>query len=153
MAQTGGIARYGFAGMFWKSAPKENWPVDEEYLAAIEELWEEPFGDMRQELVFIGQGLDKEDIINRLNDCLLTEEEKVIACALSKIAGADFVKTSTGFSTGGATFDDVALMRKVVGNSVGVKASGGVKSFEDAQKMVECGASRIGTSSGVKLLN
>lgn len=73
--QAGGIARYGFAGMFWKSIPKERWPQDQEYLDSIAEVWEEPFGDMRQELVFIGQGLNKEHIIQRLNDCLLDDEE------------------------------------------------------------------------------
>ncbi|MEO1621809.1 MAG: zinc metallochaperone GTPase ZigA [Cyanobacteria bacterium J06632_3] len=74
-SQAGGMARYGFAGMFWKAVPKENWPQDEEYLASIKEKWVEPFGDMRQELVFIGQGLDKEGIIQALDECLLNEEE------------------------------------------------------------------------------
>ena len=74
-SQAGGIARYGFAGLFWKAVPKERWPEDEEYLAAIADLWEEPFGDMRQELVFIGQGLDKDHITKTLDACLLTEEE------------------------------------------------------------------------------
>ncbi len=74
-SQAGGIARYGFAGMFWKSVPKENWPSDEEYLATIEKQWVEPFGDMRQELVFIGQGLNQEEMTHALDDCLLSEEE------------------------------------------------------------------------------
>ncbi len=74
-SQAGGIARYGFAGMFWKAVPKENWPTDEDYLASIEKQWVEPFGDMRQELVFIGQGLDQANITRALNDCLLSEEE------------------------------------------------------------------------------
>lgn len=74
-SQAGGMARYGAAGLFWKAVPKEQWPDDPEYLKAIEEQWVEPFGDMRQELVFIGQGLDKHDIIARLNACLLDEEE------------------------------------------------------------------------------
>ncbi|MEM9219848.1 MAG: zinc metallochaperone GTPase ZigA [Cyanobacteria bacterium P01_F01_bin.150] len=74
-SQAGGMARYGFAGMFWKAIPKENWPQDEDYLAAIKKQWVEPFGDMRQELVFIGQGLDKERIIQALDECLLSEEE------------------------------------------------------------------------------
>lgn len=74
-SQAGGMARYGAAGLFWKAVPKEQWPEDPEYLTAIEEQWVEPFGDMRQELVFIGQGLDKSDIINRLEDCLLSEEQ------------------------------------------------------------------------------
>jgi deoxyribose-phosphate aldolase len=83
---------------------------------------------------------------------LLTEEEKVKACLLSKEAGADFVKTSTGFAGGGATVEDVALMRRVVGPEMGVKASGGVHNFEEAQSMVAAGATRIGASAGVKIV-
>jgi deoxyribose-phosphate aldolase len=82
---------------------------------------------------------------------LLTDEEKVIASQLSKVAGADFVKTSTGFGPGGATPEDVALMRRVVGPSIGVKAAGGIRTFEDAQKMIAAGASRIGASASVKI--
>ena len=87
-----------------------------------------------------------------IETCLLTNEEKVRACKLSKEAGADFVKTSTGFSFGGATVNDVKLMRETVGENMGVKASGGVKTREDFLKMIEAGATRIGTSSGAKLL-
>jgi len=85
--------------------------------------------------------------------CLLTDEEKVKACELAVAAGADYVKTSTGFSTGGATAEDIALMRKTVGPDLGVKASGGVRSLEDMKKMVEAGATRIGASSGVAIMN
>ncbi len=74
-SQAGGVARYGFAGMFWKAVPKESWPTDKDYLAHIQKQWVEPFGDMRQELVFIGQGLDQEGITQALDDCLLSEEE------------------------------------------------------------------------------
>jgi G3E family GTPase len=74
-SQAGGIARYGFAGMFWKAVPKENWPDDSDYLASIEKQWVEPFGDMRQELVFIGQKLDQQAMIKALDRCLLSEEE------------------------------------------------------------------------------
>ena len=74
-SQAGGIARYGFAGLFWKAVPKKDWPTDEEYLENIKKTWVEPFGDMRQELVFIGQELQKEKIILALDDCLLKEEE------------------------------------------------------------------------------
>lgn len=87
-----------------------------------------------------------------IETCLLSDEEKVRACELSVKAGADFVKTSTGFSTGGATPEDVALMRKTVGEHVGVKASGGVRSLEDMKKMIAAGANRIGASSGVKIM-
>lgn len=83
---------------------------------------------------------------------LLTDEEKVLASRLSKEAGADFVKTSTGFSTGGATVADVKLMRETVGAGLGVKASGGVRSLEDVESMIEAGASRIGASSGVQIM-
>jgi deoxyribose-phosphate aldolase len=84
--------------------------------------------------------------------CLLTEEEKVRACELSVKAGADFVKTSTGFSTGGATAEDVALMRKTVGPDTGVKAAGGIRTFEDAKKMIEAGANRLGCSAGIAIV-
>ncbi|MDX1436544.1 MAG: deoxyribose-phosphate aldolase [Anaerolineales bacterium] len=83
---------------------------------------------------------------------LLTREEKVAACLLAKEAEADFVKTSTGFSGGGATSEDVALMRQVVGSGVGVKASGGIRTREDAQSMVSAGATRIGASAGVTII-
>lgn len=87
-----------------------------------------------------------------IETCLLTDEEKVRACLASKRAGADYVKTSTGFSTGGATVHDVKLMRETVGPEMGVKASGGVSTHEDLLAMVEAGASRIGTSKGVKII-
>ena len=87
-----------------------------------------------------------------IETCLLTDEEKIKACELSQKAGADFVKTSTGFSTVGATVHDIALMRKTVGAEMGVKASGGVHTHEEALAMVEAGATRIGASAGVKLL-
>ena len=74
-SQAGGIARYGFAGMFWKAVPKKNWPDDKESLASIEKQWTEPFGDMRQELVFIGQNLDRHNMVKALDACLLSEEE------------------------------------------------------------------------------
>lgn len=83
---------------------------------------------------------------------LLTDEEKVVACQLAKVAGADFVKTSTGFGPGGATLEDVALMRRVVGPTIGVKAAGGIKTYADAQKMIAAGASRIGASASVKII-
>lgn len=83
---------------------------------------------------------------------LLTDKEKIQACKLAKEAGADFVKTSTGFSSGGATVEDVKLMRSTVGPEMGVKASGGVRTYEDAKKMLAAGATRIGASSGVKIV-
>jgi len=83
---------------------------------------------------------------------LLTDEEKVVACQLAKVAGADYVKTSTGFGPGGATAADVALMRRVVGPSIGVKAAGGIRTLADAQQMIAAGASRLGASASVKIL-
>jgi len=82
----------------------------------------------------------------------LTDEEKITACLIAKEAGADFVKTSTGFSSGGATVEDIALMRSVVGKEMGVKASGGIRTYADALKMVEAGANRIGASSGIRIV-
>lgn len=87
-----------------------------------------------------------------LETCLLTDEEKVKACELSKEAGADFVKTSTGFSTGGATAHDIKLMRETVGPEMGVKASGGVRTYEDAVLMIENGATRVGASASVAIV-
>lgn len=88
-----------------------------------------------------------------LETALLTDEEKVIASQLSKAAGADFVKTSTGFGPGGATAEDVALMRRVVGPDLGVKASGGVRNYADTQAMIAAGATRIGASAGVAIVS
>ena len=87
-----------------------------------------------------------------IETCLLTDEEKVRACELAVKAGADYVKTSTGFSTGGATKEDIALMRKTVGPDIGVKASGGVRNAADAEAMIEAGATRIGASAGIEIV-
>ena len=87
-----------------------------------------------------------------IETALLNDEEKVTACLLAKEAGADFVKTSTGFSGGGATVEDINLMRRVVGPGMGVKASGGVRDFEDARNMVQAGATRLGASAGVMIV-
>ena len=88
-----------------------------------------------------------------IETCLLTDEEKIKACQIAKEAGADFVKTSTGFSTGGATVEDIRLMRETVGKDMGVKASGGVRDFEKVRAMIDAGATRIGTSSAAGILN
>ena len=87
-----------------------------------------------------------------IETCLLTDEEKVKACKAAKAAGAHFVKTSTGFSTGGATTHDIALMRKTVGPEMGVKASGGIRDYETAMAMIEAGANRIGASAGIAIV-
>lgn len=88
-----------------------------------------------------------------IETCLLTDDEKIKACELSKNAGAHFVKTSTGFSVGGATKEDIALMRKTVGDDLGVKASGGVRTYANAMEMIQSGASRIGASSSIDIIN
>jgi len=95
-----------------------------------------------------GQGMILKVIIEA---CYLTEREKIEICLLAKDVGADFVKSSTGFA-GGARVEDIRLMRKTVGNALGVKAAGGIRSYSDTIKMIEAGASRIGTSSGVKIM-
>ena len=87
-----------------------------------------------------------------LETSLLTDEEKVKACTVCKLVGADFVKTSTGYSTGGATESDIALMRSTVGPEMGVKASGGIRTYEDAVTMIKAGANRLGASSGIKII-
>ncbi|HHV45461.1 MAG TPA: deoxyribose-phosphate aldolase [Tissierellia bacterium] len=87
-----------------------------------------------------------------IETCLLSEEEKIKACELSREAGADYVKTSTGFSTGGATVEDVMLMKKTIGDSMKIKASGGIRDYKTAMVMIEAGASRIGASSSVKIV-
>lgn len=87
-----------------------------------------------------------------IETCYLSEEEKIIACKLAMKAGAKFVKTSTGYGTNGATVDDVMLMRKTVGNEMGIKASGGIRTSKDALEMLSAGADRIGTSSGVSII-
>lgn len=88
-----------------------------------------------------------------IETCLLNDEEKVKACEISKEAGADFVKTSTGFSTGGATKEDIALMRKTVGENLGVKASGGIRDYNTAMEMINAGASRIGASASIAIIS
>ena len=87
-----------------------------------------------------------------IETCLLSDAEKVSICTIAKEAGADFVKTSTGFSTGGATVEDVALMRRTVGPGMGVKASGGIRNYAAAAAMIDAGATRIGTSAGVQIV-
>lgn len=116
--------------------------------AAKDQNWELLYEDIKA-VVEAANGVLVKVIIET---CLLTDEEKVKACEMAVKAGAHFVKTSTGFSTGGATAADVALMRQTVGESVGVKASGGVRTAEDMKVMVEAGANRIGTSGGVSLV-
>ena len=104
----------------------------------------------------IGQVVDAADgncVKVIIETCLLTKKEKILACEIARSAGANFVKTSTGFSSGGANVDDVKLMRKTVGEDMGVKASGGIRTLEDVRAMVNAGADRIGTSNGVEIVS
>ena len=115
--------------------------------ALKDKLYDVVLSDIREVKKACGNALLKVII----ETCLLTDEEKVKACELAKEAGADFVKTSTGFSTGGAKAEDVALMRKTVGSYMGVKASGGIRDKETAESMLKAGASRLGTSATIAI--
>ena len=115
--------------------------------ALKDKLYDVVLSDIREVKKACGNALLKVII----ETCLLTDEEKVKACELAKEAGADFVKTSTGFSTGGAKAEDVALMRKTVGSDMGVKASGGIRDKETAESMLKAGASRLGTSATIAI--
>lgn len=116
---------------------------DQEYSRIIDEIWS------------IKQLCKEKDLLLKviIETALLQKEEIIIACLLAKKAGADFVKTSTGFANGGATVSDVSLMRQVVGTKMGVKASGGIRTREDAVNMLRSGANRIGTSNAVSMMN
>ncbi len=118
----------------------------------IGRLKSERYAEVEADIRAVVDAADGHTVKVILETALLTDEEKVIACVLAQNAGADFVKTSTGFASGGASPQDVALMRRVVGASMGVKASGGIRSVEDAVAMVESGASRIGASASVAIL-
>ena len=104
-----------------------------------------------QDILAVRKACEKKTLKVIIETCLLTDEEKRTACRLAEKAGADFVKTSTGFSTGGATAEDVALMRGEVGTRLGVKASGGIRDKETAQRMIDAGASRLGTSATIAI--
>jgi deoxyribose-phosphate aldolase len=108
--------------------------------------------EVRNDISAVVTAADNRIVKVIIEACLLSNDEKILACELSMQAGAHFVKTSTGFSTGGATAEDVALMRKVVGDKMGVKASGGIRDIETAMKMINAGANRIGTSNGVVIV-
>lgn len=108
---------------------------------------------VQSDIEAVVKAADKKALVKVIIEtCLLTDEEKVNACKAAMAAKADFVKTSTGFSTGGATVEDIRLMRKTVGPDMGVKASGGVRDFEKAMAMIEAGATRIGTSSAAGIM-
>lgn len=109
--------------------------------------------DVREDIAAVVQAAQGRALVKVIIEtCLLTDEEKVTVCRLAQEAGADFVKTSTGFSTGGATAEDVALMKQTVGDAMSVKASGGIRSLDAALTMIAAGADRIGTSSGIQII-
>lgn len=110
------------------------------------------YGEVEDEIRAVKEACGERILKVIIETCLLTEEEKIKMCEIVTSAGADFIKTSTGFSTAGATFADVELMKKHVGEKVGVKAAGGISSFADAQEFVRLGAKRLGTSRLVKIL-
>ncbi len=117
-------------------------------------LKSEAFGLIMNEIQAVTGTAHNQGAITKviLETALLTRREKILACLISKAAGADFVKTSTGFGTGGATIEDVELMRRVVGSEMGVKAAGGIRTYTDALAMIKAGASRLGASAGVKIV-
>ena len=112
------------------------------------------YAEVYEDVLKVTEACHKQDVLLKviLETCLLEREEKIIACLLCKEAGADFVKTSTGFNKAGATPEDVELMRRVVGPEMGVKAAGGVRSLADAQMMLKVGANRLGTSAGLTIV-
>ena len=117
-------------------------------------LKSEAYGLILNEIQTVTQTAHNQGAITKiiLETALLTRGEKILACLISKAAEADFVKTSTGFGTGGATIEDVELMRRVVGSEMGVKAAGGIRTYADAMAMIKAGASRLGASAGVKIV-
>ena len=130
--------------------------ADIDYVLNIRDLKSKPSDVVLEDLVLLNLAPKKvnDDVVTKLiiECCCLTDDEKVLACRLAKKAGFDFVKTSTGFGSGGATAEDVALMRRTVGKTMGVKAAGGIRTLDDAMKMIAAGANRIGCSAGVSII-
>lgn len=118
----------------------------------IGDLKDKKYDDILQEIKAIHKACNGKILKVIIETCLLTEEEKIKMCEIVTESGAEFIKTSTGFSTSGAKFEDVALMKKYVGKDVEIKPAGGISSFEDAEKFVELGADRLGTSRLVKII-
>lgn len=118
----------------------------------IGDLKDKKYDDILQEIKAIHKACNGKILKVIIETCLLTEEEKIKMCEIVTESGAEFIKTSTGFSTSGAKFEDVALMKKYVGKDIKIKPAGGISSFEDAEKFVELGADRLGTSRLVKII-
>ena len=130
--------------------------TDIDYVLNLRDLRSKPSDAVLEDLTLMNLAPKKvcDDVVTKLiiECCYLTDDEKVLACRLAKKAGFDFVKTSTGFGTGGATVEDVALMRRTVGKTMGVKAAGGIRTLDDALKMLAAGADRLGCSAGVEIV-
>ena len=129
----------------------ENGADEIDMVINIGDLKDQNYDKIEEEIREIKEACQGKILKVIIETCLLTEEEKIKMCEIVTRSGADFIKTSTGFSTAGATFEDIALFAKHVGPNVKIKAAGGIKSFEDAEKFIELGASRLGTSRIVKL--
>ncbi len=129
----------------------ENGAKEIDMVINIGDLKDKNYDKIKEEIREIKEACGDKILKVIIETCLLTEEEKIKMCQIVTDAGADYIKTSTGFSTNGATFDDIALFAKHVGPDVKIKAAGGIKSFDDAEKFIELGASRLGTSRIVKL--
>lgn len=130
----------------------ENGASEIDIVINVAKLKDGEFDYVENEIRLIKEAIGENVLKVIIETCYLTDEEKVKACELSLVAKADFVKTSTGFGTGGATYEDVKLMKSVVGDNAKVKASGGVRDKETAQKYVDLGAERLGTSSGIEIV-
>lgn len=132
----------------------ENGATEIDMVINIGALKSKDYRMVAKDILGVVQTAHSHDVLVKviIETCLLTNDEKKIACLIAKALEADFVKTSTGFSTGGATIEDVRLMRQTVGDEVGVKASGGIRTKADAEKMVNAGANRIGASAGIKII-
>ena len=130
----------------------ENGAAEVDMVINIGRLKNKEYDAVREDIRAVKQAVGDKVLKVIIETCLLTDEEKVKACEAAKAAGAHFVKTSTGFSTGGATTHDIALMRKTVGPEMGVKASGGIRDYETAMAMIEAGANRIGASAGIAIV-
>ena len=140
------------AKVFEAKEAVENGASEIDMVINIAKLKDREFEFVENEIRQIKEAIGDNVLKVIIETCYLTDEEKVKACELSLAAKADFVKTSTGFGTGGATYEDVKLMKSVVGNNAKVKASGGVRDKETAQKYVDLGAERLGTSSGIEIV-
>ena len=140
------------AKVFEAKEAVENGASEIDMVINVAKLKDGEFDYVENEIRLIKEAIGDNVLKVIIETCYLTDEEKVKACELSLVAKVDFVKTSTGFGTGGATYEDVKLMKSVVGDNAKVKASGGVRDKETAQKYVDLGAERLGTSSGIKIV-